>query len=163
MDDTKNVTVQDLTEKQIEDIKEAYTSCDVNHDGHLSAPELKRACRKLGIFLSQEEVDQAMTDADKDGNGCIDLNEFTTFIGKHIVVANYRNNELKKAFKRFDKDGDGHITRDEIRLVFQESGVELDDAALEDLVKVADTNNDGIISYEEFVHAISEKDWLIQI
>ncbi|KAK3611554.1 hypothetical protein CHS0354_016486 [Potamilus streckersoni] len=159
MEEAKRLTNQELSASQIEEINAAFIACDLNHDGRIAPHELKRACKQLGIFLCKQEVDNIMKETDTSGNGYIELKEFTRIVGKQMIVTNYRNDELKKAFRRFDKDGDGAITKNEVRMVFRESGVELDDASLQELMDEADTNKDGVISFDEFVHAVCEKDW----
>ena len=55
---------------------------------------------------------------------------------------------MREAFGKFDKDGDGFITGEEIRTVFKDSGVELDDDEINELLEEADENGDGVISFE---------------
>ncbi|KAL3888109.1 hypothetical protein ACJMK2_000490 [Sinanodonta woodiana] len=159
MEEAKRITNQELTKSQLEEIEAAFKACDSNHDGRIVPQEVKKACKQLGIFLCKPELDGIMKETDKSGNGYIELKEFTEIVGEQMVVTNYRNEQLKKAFKRFDKDGDGTITKTEIKLVFKESGLELDDASLQELMEEADTNKDGVISFDEFVHAVCENDW----
>jgi calmodulin len=42
----------------------------------ISAEELRHVMTTLGEVLSDEEVDEMIKEADKDGNGIIDFNEF---------------------------------------------------------------------------------------
>lgn len=38
---------------------------DTNRDGKISEDELKHACKKLGILLTRDEVQEIMKEADK--------------------------------------------------------------------------------------------------
>jgi len=59
-------------------------------------------------------------------------------------------------FQRFDRNGDGTISRDEFASVFRAVDKNAwDDQKLDALMKAADTNRDGKISYREFV------DWVM--
>ena len=49
------------------------------------------------------------------GNGTIEYDEFEKVIGKQLVIANYKTKQLREAFGKLDKDGDGFITAVEIR------------------------------------------------
>eukprot|EP00929_Paragymnodinium_shiwhaense_P120673 TRINITY_DN92677_c0_g1_i1.p1 TRINITY_DN92677_c0_g1~~TRINITY_DN92677_c0_g1_i1.p1 ORF type:complete len:637 (+),score=155.43 TRINITY_DN92677_c0_g1_i1:161-2071(+) len=58
---------------------------------------------------------------------------------------------IVEAFKRFDKDGDGTISRDELAQTLRKlGGARFDDATIDLLMASADTNGDGKIQYEEF-------------
>ena len=55
--------------------------------------------------------------------------------------------ELLEAFKVFDKDGDGFISADELRIVMTSLGEKLTDQEVDDMLNEADTNGDGKIDY----------------
>ncbi|WP_157244331.1 EF-hand domain-containing protein [Nonomuraea typhae] len=60
--------------------------------------------------------------------------------------------EAREEFARFDTDGDGVITVEEIRQVNEALGTKgLDRAEIELFIKSADKNGDGHIGLEEFV------------
>jgi calmodulin len=49
--------------------------------------------------------------------------------------------------RKFDKDGNGYLTKDEIK---QAVGKSLSSKEIDELLKQADTNHDGKVDYEEF-------------
>lgn len=60
------------------------------------------------------------------------------------------------AFKRFDSNGDGVISREELAKIFMAMDPDVwTEARVDKLMKAADRNRDGLIQYEEFVK------WLI--
>lgn len=58
--------------------------------------------------------------------------------------------EMKEAFKVFDKDGDGFITASELRQVMANLGENLTDTEVADMIREADLDNDGKVNFEEF-------------
>merc|ERR1712003_533297 len=58
------------------DLKEAFKIFDRDKDGFISMKELKKVSSMLGTMLTKEELDQFMAEADKDGNGKLDYDEF---------------------------------------------------------------------------------------
>ena len=62
-----------------------------------------------------------------------------------------REDEIRQAFKVFDKDGNGFITADELAIVMANLGEKLSPSELKEMMKEADSNGDGKIDYEEFV------------
>lgn len=61
--------------------------------------------------------------------------------------------ELKNAFKVFDKDGSGTISATELRTVLQHLGENLTDDDLDEMLKMADKNGDGDIDCEDSRHS----------
>jgi len=58
--------------------------------------------------------------------------------------------EIKKAFQKYDLDGNGYITVAEAHKVL-EAELCFDPERTEKLIKVYDRNGDGRLSYEEFI------------
>eukprot|EP00088_Acartia_fossae_P014184 TRINITY_DN17566_c0_g1_i1.p1 TRINITY_DN17566_c0_g1~~TRINITY_DN17566_c0_g1_i1.p1 ORF type:complete len:156 (-),score=46.75 TRINITY_DN17566_c0_g1_i1:123-590(-) len=58
------------------DLKEAFKIFDRDKDGFIDMKELKKVANMLGATLSKEEVDEFMKEADIDGNGKLDYDEF---------------------------------------------------------------------------------------
>ncbi|KAK3317204.1 hypothetical protein B0T22DRAFT_164704 [Podospora appendiculata] len=63
--------------------------------------------------------------------------------------------QIKEVFDVFDKDHTGDITADELGHVMKELGLNPSDSELQDLVNEADTNKDGVISFDEFLGLMS--------
>ncbi|KAI6203044.1 hypothetical protein M3Y94_00511500 [Aphelenchoides besseyi] len=83
------------------------------------------------------------TEKKKDYDGNIDFNEFLT-----IARANPLSLSLKAVFKELDVDGDGHITRSELRTAFQRMGHALTDQEIKAIYKHVDLNHDGKINFK---------------
>ena len=91
-----------------------------------------------------------------DANGDISYNEFLTSIidSKKFIT----NDRLDKAFKLFDKDGNGKLSIDEIRAVF--GG---DEKKWQKIIEDIDLNDDGEVDFEEFkmlMTGVNSKDLL---
>ena len=55
----------------------------------------------------------------------------------------------------FDKDGDGHVSANEIRSVMAGVyGEPLTEPEIEEVIKLADVDGDGQIDYKEFVRLV---------
>ncbi|CAL1268506.1 unnamed protein product [Larinioides sclopetarius] len=56
--------------------------------------------------------------------------------------------ELHEAFRVFDKNGDGFISPGELRQVMTNLGEKLSDEEVEDMIKEADLDGDGLVNYK---------------
>ena len=80
------------------------------------------------------------------GDGSIDFSEFV------IMMAKKKDQEsaedIKEAFKVFDKDGNGYISAAELRHVMTNLGEKLTDEEVEEMIREADLDGDGQVNYE---------------
>lgn len=61
-----------------------------------------------------------------------------------------KDEEIIEAFKVFDRDGDGKISKQELYLVMKALGENLTEEEIEEMIREADINGDGEIDFYEF-------------
>jgi calmodulin len=61
--------------------------------------------------------------------------------------------ELKAAFSQMDANGDGYVTKDELKAMLAGLGETVEEAVVNEMIAVADTNGDGKVDFNEFVAA----------
>ncbi|EEA21352.1 calmodulin, putative [Talaromyces marneffei ATCC 18224] len=110
--------------------------------------------RSLGQNPTESELQDIVNELDVDRTGTIDFDEFLTMM-VHKGKATDEEAELRAAFEVFDQDGSGTISADEMRRVMKSIGEDLTDAEIEEMIKEADTDGDGTIDYQEFVHLMT--------
>ena len=66
---------------------------------------------------------------------------------------NQEEEELKEAFRVFDKDGNGFISAAELRHIMTNLGEKLTDEEVDEMIREADIDGNDQINYEEFVKA----------
>ena len=65
-----------LSEEQLDEIREAFSLFDADASGMIDIRELKAAMRALGFEVKKEELRKMITDIDADGSGQIEFPEF---------------------------------------------------------------------------------------
>ena len=58
---------------------------------------------------------------------------------------------MRKAFEHFDEDHDGFISSTELRKAMKKTKINLTKSQIEIMIKEADYDGDGKVSYDEFV------------
>ena len=64
--------------------------------------------------------------------------------------------ELKQAFAAMDTNGDGQVTKEELKSLLSQLGEAVDDSVIDEMIKIADVNGDGKVDFNEFVKAATE-------
>lgn len=70
---------------------------------------------------------------------------------------NVQKKEYTQAFEVFDKDKDGFVTRQELKTIMRSLGQNPSEDDIEEMMVTADANQDGKISYDEFMTLISNQ------
>ena len=81
------------------------------------------------------------------GNGTIDFPEFLTMMARKMKDTDSEE-EIKEAFRVFDKDGNGYISAAELRHVMTNLGEKLTDDEVDEMIREADIDGDGQVNYE---------------
>merc|ERR1719225_2393456 len=142
--------------KNLNEVKGAFRRFDTDGDGHISRNELRQV---MGSF-SDAEVDAVFSLGDKDQSGAIDYQEFiammvpnTGAILKRIASQFNSISAVKEGFKRFDANGDGALSQNELLQGLQGTGVNFDSQECNNVFAMADLNQDGEISMVEYISA----------
>ncbi|XP_063954890.1 calmodulin-A-like [Lytechinus pictus] len=146
-----------LTAEQMEEFREAFNSFDRNNDGVISVDEFGDVIRSLGHKHSKKDIEEAIQRFDENKNGTIEFDEFIKMVGLLPTSDKEQDQEeLKKAFQLFDKDGNGYISAAELKLAMTTLGEPLTDDEVAEMIANADIDQDGKINYGEFVEMIMQ-------
>lgn len=121
----------------------AFGLFDKNGDGSISTAELGEVMRNLGHSPTEEALRVMVDEVDADGNGNIDFAEFLTLMARRMKAKDSQA-EILEAFKVFDKDNSGKISVKELREVMTSLGEKLTEGEVEEMIKDADINGDGV-------------------
>jgi len=86
-------------------------------------------------------------DLDADGNGTIDFGEWVSLMTKKVSERDSRAN-MKNVFALYDDEKTGYISAKNLRRVADELGENIPDSELDELIKRADLDQDGLVSEE---------------
>ena len=118
--------------------------------------------RSLGQNPSESELQDMINEVDADNNGTIDFpgtstrttrkssnhnlhsSEFLTMMARKMKDTDSEE-EIREAFKVFDRDNNGFISAAELRHVMTSIGEKLTDDEVDEMIREADQDGDGRI------------------
>eukprot|EP00933_Yihiella_yeosuensis_P044647 TRINITY_DN3990_c0_g1_i1.p1 TRINITY_DN3990_c0_g1~~TRINITY_DN3990_c0_g1_i1.p1 ORF type:complete len:167 (-),score=41.87 TRINITY_DN3990_c0_g1_i1:110-610(-) len=142
---------------------EVFGIVNADDDKEISLDEFRAGMASVGV--TQQIADQLFKRFDPDGSGQLDKHEFFSYAAKGggevrqllktgQLKADEGEDTILEAFKQWDVDGDGSISKTELERVLVILNPSFTKKELNKMMKAADKNRDGNIDYEEFV------DWL---
>ncbi|CAB3365599.1 Hypothetical predicted protein [Cloeon dipterum] len=167
-------------ENELQKLRTAFGLLDRDRDGRVTAGELQHMLTNLGINVSSDYLAELLTQASESGASLVNESEFLQWV-THIEAVTAAATEstsdatnslasrlnsvsldeedvsedLLAAFRVFDKDSNGFITRDELRTAMEIIGEPVTEKELSEMLSIADIDRDGRINYEEFAKLLS--------
>lgn len=139
------------TDDQIKQLNDIFNRFDMDSDGSLTHLELAALLRALGIKPTGDELHGLLSNMDNNGKGYIEFDELVAAIMPDMNEDVLINQEqLLEVFRSFDRDGNGYITAAELAGSMAKMGHPLTYKELASMMAQADSNGDGVISFNEF-------------
>ena len=140
-------------EKEIKDIFDKY---DSNRDGNVTSDELANILKAININVSDEEIKEIIEELELEGNNEINYEDFVSIVNRREKDVDTEE-EVLKAFKFFDKEGNGLININDLKHIMITVCKNLSEPEIDDMLKEADLDMDGFINYEEFIRSLLTK------
>ncbi|ORM41072.1 Caltractin ICL1e [Babesia sp. Xinjiang] len=150
-----------LTDDEVYEMQEAFNLFDTNgtankNAGTIDPREIKCAMQSLGIDKKNPMVFQIVSDLEKSGSTQIDFNDFLDAIT--LKLGNRDSKEgIRRIFNLFDHDNTGSISFKNLKKVAHELGEFVSDDELRDMINRADSNGDGLLSFEDFYSVMAKR------
>merc|ERR1719469_214603 len=145
-----------LTEDQIEEFREAFALFDKDGDGTITADELNIVMRSLGRKPTMEELRAMIAEVDDDGNESIEFPEFLKLMASKLQDTDSVE-EMREAFLVFDRDKSGSVSASELKHVMNNLGEQVTNEEVEEMIREADADGDGELSFDDFLQFIQRK------
>nr|XP_033810170.1 calmodulin-like isoform X2 [Geotrypetes seraphini] len=112
--------------------------------------------RSLGQNPTEAEVQDLINLAQAEGKDTICFPEFLTLMASKMKDTDSEQ-EIREAFRVFDKDNNGFISAAELRHIMTNLGEKLTDEEVDEMIHEADVDHNGQLNYEEFVQMMTAK------
>uniref|UniRef100_A0A670YZ41 Calglandulin n=1 Tax=Pseudonaja textilis TaxID=8673 RepID=A0A670YZ41_PSETE len=121
---------------------------DEEGNGLVKTDDLESLMSLIGINPTKRDLANMAKDVDKDKKGTFNCDGFLVLMGIYHEKSKNQDEELRAAFKVFDKEHKGYIEWDTLKYVLMNAGEPLNEHEAELMMKEADKDGDGTIDYE---------------
>ena len=141
--------IQNLSEQEICELREAFNIFDKDSDGAIALDKFILLLKSLKQNPTQNEIKEL---AETFGNLKINFNQFLIIMAKRIEKKNIDEDKyFRSLFDVMDRNKNGKISIEEIKYLISHSNVDISEEDIKFLTKEADSDGDGLISYDEFL------------
>ena len=145
-----------LTSDEFASIRDQFLLIDDDGDGRLTREEMV----KLVKDGKEEQLDFMMKLMDADESGTVEFHEFLEIMAFLNFNKGLNTRTAGQFFRALDKDGDGHLTVDELTEFYKMIGDKNDCGPtreeIEALVEELDKDGDGKVDLQEFLDGIDK-------
>ncbi|XP_049779901.1 troponin C, isoallergen Bla g 6.0101-like [Schistocerca cancellata] len=149
--------MDDLPPEQIQVLKKAFDAFDHEKKGYITIDTVQTILDMLGIKLDADTLQEVVDELDADGLGQLGFDEFVILAARFLVEedAEAMQEELREAFRLYDKEGNGYITTGVLREILRELDDKITQEELDMMIEEIDTDGSGTVDFEEFMEVMT--------
>ncbi|KAK2957234.1 putative Vesicle-associated membrane protein 7B [Blattamonas nauphoetae] len=151
----EQVKMELLTERELLELKEAFSLFDSDGDGTISSDSMGLLLNDcLGMKTTKEELNNMIQSMNKTPLGRVAFDDFADMMGAFWGGSLDPKETIIESFRVFDTDNSGTLTVNEFRLFFSKLTWKLSNEDVDDILNDLGVVNDGVINYTDFVNAV---------
>ena len=138
------------------DIKEIFDYFDQDNDGVISLEDIDSICQVVGVNFNRREIENLFYHINPALLESIDYKSYKQLMSKK-VFKEMTQDDLKNAFKVFDKNNTGRINTAEFHQIMSQVALEneiLSKKEVDGFIKMADPRNEGFFDYNQFMRTL---------
>ncbi|XP_076442309.1 neo-calmodulin-like [Babylonia areolata] len=132
-----------------EELQEAFTM-HCSQDNTISINKLGVVIRSIGRAPTEAQLLTLSKEFESRGKRSLTLQEVDAIITKYDFAPESSDN-LREAFRIFDKEGNGMINTTELRHILTNLGEKLTEEEVDEMIREADITGEGQVNYNDFV------------
>merc|ERR1712130_500279 len=108
--------------------------------------------KSMGIKVDKDDMESYSLEVDEEQTGKFSFLQFCQVAAKFMIEDDEEQmkEELKEAFRIYDKEGQGFITNDILKEILCEIDATLSEEDLEHIIEEVDEDGSGTMDFDEF-------------
>ena len=137
-------------EREYKEVFDFYAGASNSKENTVSFEQLLEIIDKIEIDVTREEVKDILRSINDEDTENITYSSFVELFDKRLY-SDVTRHDAVEAFRLFDKENSGKIAISDFRHVLSNLSDNLTSVEINQFLKLADTNDVGVIHYKEFV------------
>ncbi|XP_022907940.1 troponin C-like [Onthophagus taurus] len=144
-------------EQKMAILRKAFTMFDPSKSGLIETTKISTILNTMGCLFDHSELSRLTTEQDTDKSGKVDFDGFCA-IASHFLEeddAESTQQELKEAFRLYDREGNGYITTATLKEILAALDDNLTSKDLDGIITEIDTDGSGTVDFDEFMEMMT--------
>ncbi|KAK3925182.1 Troponin C, isoallergen Bla g 6.0101 [Frankliniella fusca] len=149
--------MEDLSKDQVALLKKAFDAFDQAKTGCIPTTMVGTILEMLGHGVTDKVLEEIIAEVDADGSGELEFEEFVTLASRFLVEEDSETmqQELREAFRLYDKEGNGYITTQVLREILRELDDKVTAEELDMMIQEIDSDGSGTVDFDEFMEVMT--------
>ncbi|XP_031841289.1 troponin C type IIIb [Nomia melanderi] len=147
-----------LSKDQIAQLKMGFDAFDPDKKEAINTDMVGTILGMMGMKIPSEQLNAVIAEFDPFGSGELNFQEFCQLASRFMeedTDTEAMQQELREAFRLYDKEGNGYITTDVFRDILHELDDALSPEELDMIIEEVDTDGSGTLDFEEFMEVMT--------
>jgi len=148
-------TENEVGAEQLEMLKKAFGMFDQKKTGSIEVNKVAAILNTMGQQFDDDELKTLCDEKAKDGK--LDFDSFVSIASNFLEEEDDEamQQELKEAFRLYDKEGNGYITTQVLKEILKALDDKLTNDDLLSIIEEVDTDGSGTLDFDEFMEMMT--------
>ncbi|XP_073961461.1 troponin C at 25D [Choristoneura fumiferana] len=138
-------------------LRKAFQMFDTTKSGYIDVLKVSTILNTMGQLFDDAELKTLIDENDPENSGKINFDGFCN-IASHFLEeedAEAMQQELKEAFRLYDREGNGYITTSTLKEILAALDDKLSGSDLDGIIAEIDTDGSGTVDFDEFMEMMT--------
>lgn len=147
-----------LSKDQIAQLKMGFDAFDPEKKGMITKDTVGTILGMMGMKIPSEQLNAVIAEFDPFDSGEMSFQDFCSLASRFMeedTDTEAMQQELREAFRLYDREGNGYITTDVFRDILHELDDALSPEELDMIIDEVDADGSGTVDFEEFMEVMT--------
>lgn len=139
-------------------MRKAFQMFDTTKCGFIDTVKISTILNTLGQQFDEGELQALIDEEDTEETGRVNFDQFANIAANFLIEdedAEAMQQELKEAFRLYDREGNGYITTSTLKEILGALDDKLTNDDLDGMINEIDADGSGTVDFEEFMEMMT--------
>ncbi|CAD1472615.1 unnamed protein product, partial [Heterotrigona itama] len=142
--------IMEEDEQKMAVMRKAFQMFDTTKSGFIDTLKISTILNTMGQLFDDSDLNSLIAENDPEGTGKVNFDGFCKIAGRFLEEedAEAMQEELKEAFRLYDREGNGYITTATLKEILAALDDKLTSADLDGIIAEIDTDGSGTVDFD---------------